>query len=322
MRLLALWIALSDSGLVPSDRWLQDLVARYASDYWRAHRALLVRLAERHALNADDPDVRHRLVVAHLLHQFVAAHRRPWGGGLLGVRYAYMDERAQILRRLDTPTGPVYEPLYVRFRRGHRYVQRAHAVDRVPRLFLGDLFAESPPYRWAGQPLYSFGWCSELEMAYVTLLGYFRIPARIVMPRPTHVRTQLWVAPNRSLLVDNTEGWFGEQPWPYAEDAAPGVPEEARRYLAWYQARAREGAVVPVGPRARARVEAALLAYLEQRRLRWDLPQQEDSRRSAPIWAWLAGGGVALLLLWGLIWAYSRWYRRRTHPEGDRTWFG
>ncbi len=318
-----LWLLVADSGAVPSSSWLRELVARYEEPYWEAHRALLQAVARQNGLDVRLEPVRRRLVIAHLLHQFVAAHRRSWGGSLLGVRYVYMDERAQILHRIETPEGPVYEPLYSRHRIGHRYVQRAHVVDRVPRIFLQDLFSEFPRYRWEGTALYSFGWCSELEMAYVTLLDYFGIPARIVMPRATHVRTQVWITPQRAIVVDNTEGWFARQPWPYAEDAAPHVPPQARRYLAWYQARAREGAVVPVGPRARARVEEALREYLRQRRSWWAVGRWQERLDLAGSGFRIGAlaGGVALLALWGLIWFYYHRYRRRMESlQGGDAW--
>lgn len=66
-------------------------------------------------------------------------------------------------------------------------------IDRVPSLYLKDLFSENPKYFHpiVGE-FYSFGWCSEREMAYAALMDIFGYACKIKQ-EGIHVRTGVWL---------------------------------------------------------------------------------------------------------------------------------
>ena len=65
-------------------------------------------------------------------------------------------------------------------------------IDRLPALYLGDLVSEVPKY---SHPIcgafFSFGWCSEREMAYVVLMRALGYPGK-VKQSGIHTRSALW----------------------------------------------------------------------------------------------------------------------------------
>ncbi|MEO0140785.1 MAG: hypothetical protein ABIM88_04465 [candidate division WOR-3 bacterium] len=190
--------------------------------------------------------------------------------GLLRVGYIWMHQRKALMFKRVGDRWVDLDSIDVK---GHKIVQKASAVDRIPRLFFGDLFSEdtSPPYLcvWSGNDselLYSFGWCSELEMAYVVALSWFGIPGRVVFYSEIHTKTALTVA-GREFLVDNSfpqdagflhEEWFYEKPYP----PEIAYSKEVRRLSSWYNKRAAEGISESrfweIGPVAQARVRKAV----------------------------------------------------------------
>ncbi len=101
----------------------------------------------------------------------------------LGVGYVWMNQRETLMFRRMGDEWVDLDSINVK---GHRIIQRASAVDRIPRLFFLDLLSEDtlPPYlcQWDSGPelYYTFGWCSELEMAYAVALSWFGIAGRVV----------------------------------------------------------------------------------------------------------------------------------------------
>jgi hypothetical protein len=59
---------------------------------------------------------------------------------------------------------------------------KSHAdIDRVPVLFIGDLVRKSPQYFHSGcGSFYTFGWCSEREMAFVAIIGEMGFKGKIL----------------------------------------------------------------------------------------------------------------------------------------------
>lgn len=54
-------------------------------------------------------------------------------------------------------------------------------IDRTPFLYWSDLISDEPKYILEnGERFYSFGWCSEREMAYVSLVTLLKFKARII----------------------------------------------------------------------------------------------------------------------------------------------
>ncbi len=86
-----------------------------------------------------------------------------------------------------------------------RYQTFGH-MDRDPTLYLGDLASETPGYRHdrAGT-FYTFGWCSEREMALCTLLELWGYEVKIVQ-EGIHVTTRVWLQtePPTEMVLDTT----------------------------------------------------------------------------------------------------------------------
>lgn len=189
--------------------------------------------------------------------------------GLLGVGYIWMNERpAYMFKRV----GGRWVDLDSIWVKGHSITQRASAVDRIPRIFFGDLLHEDtlPLYLYLSgkDSLFydTFGWCSELEMAYSTALSWFGITGRVVFYSEIHVASAVSVA-GREFLVDNSfprEAGFFYEEWrhkkPYPDDIF--WESEVIRLSSWYNKRVRDGisqsAFWEVGPLAEKRIRKRL----------------------------------------------------------------
>ncbi|UCE03032.1 MAG: hypothetical protein JSW67_02225 [Candidatus Latescibacterota bacterium] len=89
-------------------------------------------------------------------------------------------------------------------------------IDRTPSLYLADLVAETPRYEHPECGLmFTFGWCSEREMAFCLLLSFFGHEGKIVQSS-NHVWSEFCIPFTRSngetilvhLEVDNTYDTF------------------------------------------------------------------------------------------------------------------
>ena len=100
-------------------------------------------------------------------------------GGLLRIPYFWHwvepNPRHDILALPDSvpltsiPAQPPYQ----------RYASFAD-IDRVPALYLGDLVTEAPGYHHPNcGSFFTFGWCSEREMAYTALMTSWGFPSKI-----------------------------------------------------------------------------------------------------------------------------------------------
>jgi len=66
--------------------------------------------------------------------------------------------------------------------KGFERYQNYAAIDRTPDLFWSDFASEKPKFRYAGIPdFYTFGWCSEREMAFKSILHLMGINCEIVL---------------------------------------------------------------------------------------------------------------------------------------------
>ena len=170
------------------------------------------------------------------------------------VHYAYLDERA-------------------RFRRGGRRLKGPPGLEQTPDRFFAKLLSPDPEPPFSdpelGLRFYAYGWCSELEMAYVNALRWFGIPGRVVFVGPIHVNTAVKVD-GREFLVDNSFGGFFEELWTYREPWSPYSEAEempldtVKKWARWYNRRAKTRAWdSPVPAEARRRVLRALRCIIE-----------------------------------------------------------
>ena len=119
---------------------------------------------------------------------------------------------------IDTPTsdGSAYE--------------NAAMVDRVPQIFLSDMVSDSPYSHPDYGKFYTFGWCSEKEMAFVNLLTYWGFEAKVVV-QGVHSFTVVKLNNVNYLMIDNT---FDEM-YGYTEE----IFSDETKLSKWYNVKAK-----------------------------------------------------------------------------------
>ena len=103
--------------------------------------------------------------------------------------------------------------------------------DRTPLIFWGDFVTENPTYSYEHiSAFYTFGWCSEREMAFKAWLGVLGIKS-IIGIRADHVWTEVELPgmPGYFLFIDNTFNRF--ELWPISK--RPKL-EVGNKYINWY----------------------------------------------------------------------------------------
>lgn len=103
-------------------------------------------------------------------------------------------------------------------------------VDRVPQIFLSDMVSDSPYSHPDYGKFYTFGWCSEKEMAFVNLLTYWGFKAKIVV-QGVHSFTIVKLSDVSYLMVDNT---FAEI-YGYTEE----IFSDETKLSKWYNVKAK-----------------------------------------------------------------------------------
>jgi hypothetical protein len=150
-------------------------------------------------------------------------------------------------------------------------------IDRVPVLFLGDLVTETPQYAYPEcGSFYTFGWCSEREMAFTALMTAWGFDAKI-WQTGIHTMSEVWCEFNKldgtmtvmAARVDNT---FASVMWeilPATTTVADWLKDMgAGTETGWYNRQARSrGQIdalrnIPVGDEARARIQAQVRAVI------------------------------------------------------------
>lgn len=105
------------------------------------------------------------------------------------------------------------------------------STDRIPTLFWGDFAVESPKYSWDYLPgFYTFGWCSEREMAFKAWLGAQHINTTICF-KDAHVWNEVQLAsmPGYIIYIDNSFHIFQVKP---ISKKTPPNPND--KFLTWY----------------------------------------------------------------------------------------
>lgn len=197
-------------------------------------------------------------------------------GGILDIPYMWhwIDPNPRhAIRRVQTGTLLVEETPPERFARYRSFAD----VDRVPSLYFADLVTETPQYEHPScGSMYTFGWCSEREMAFCLLAQLFELDGWIQQVGnhvwsmfPIEWQTRSGDRKRVILRVDNTYDQFGWREYPGDQSleawiARITVTPDQR----WYNAQAHdadERARVleidvpwPAQRRIRAQVQAAL----------------------------------------------------------------
>ena len=155
-------------------------------------------------------------------------------------------------------------------------------IDRTPWIFFRDLVTERPSFR---HPLigdfFSFGWCSEREMAFASLLVGTGHDVRL-RQQGGHVWSEVWVSlPSRDggtqafvVTVDNTYARISARPAAAGERTEWQSLDGVRFHERWYNRTARDEA-------ERAAVESLEVSPAAARRIR-DLVANHPSFRPRP----------------------------------------
>jgi hypothetical protein len=225
-------------------------------------------------LDEDNPDNRERYFRIGFFHEMFTGQGASdcTGAGMLKIPYFWhwiKPNPRHAIRKLpeETPLTQVTPP-----RRFSRYKSFAD-IDRVPSLFLSNLVSESPAYRHPDcGDFYTFGWCSEREMAFVLLMSLSGYPGKITQAG-NHVTSFFWVSFKKKdkssvALIAEVDNTFGSLEWSKAPDVKP---DDWLRDLqgAGYANRMSRSAAekrrvrrIQVGKRAAARMDRAIEKYL------------------------------------------------------------
>lgn len=229
---------------------------------------LLQELSVEHAaaarrFRADQPLSQQLWVVQQLLTTNFARDGARDGG--LSIPYFWHwvepNPRLSILRMPGRePLGELPPP------QGYEKYQAWGFVDRDPSLYLGDLATETPGYTHPRHgDFYSFGWCSEREMALCTLLDLWGHEVKILQ-EGIHVTTRVWLGGERpeEMLLDTTfDLAFQEhleedatlESW--RADIGAGTDIDRYNRVCHSANEKAEVAAIRVGPQAEARIRQA-----------------------------------------------------------------
>jgi hypothetical protein len=167
------------SGSVPE--FFQQLCTEFSQEYSDLHVQAYNSFCRAFELDSASTENRRTYAEIAFIHDILTgtAALDCARGGLLGIPYfwhwIHPNPRHSIVLLPDSiPLSEVTPP--------KPYTQyKSYAdLDRVPLLFLSDLFSREPKYAHPDcGSFYTFGWCSEREMAYVTIMDSFGKDAKI-----------------------------------------------------------------------------------------------------------------------------------------------
>lgn len=147
-------------------------------------------------------------------------------------------------------------------------------VDRTPRLYLNDMVTETPSYRHPDcGDFYTFGWCSEREMAFATLLNTMGLDSKVVVSG-NHSWTESLVKMTdregkQQWVLVKTDNTFDEVGWGLFDGkqdswrAAQGNTKTDRWYNEKARSRAEQDDVfsIQVVPAASHRIEEMVIGF-------------------------------------------------------------
>ncbi len=137
-------------------------------------------------------------------------------------------------------------------------------LDRTPVIFWSDLTTDEPQYSYEHiSSFYTFGWCSEREMAYKAWLGVMGIKSTIGI-RADHVWTEVDLPgmPGYFLFIDNTFNRF--EVWSIKKKPPREV---GNKYIAWYNQQGADKtilkklAALTISPKRAAQIQQQIISY-------------------------------------------------------------
>jgi hypothetical protein len=137
-------------------------------------------------------------------------------------------------------------------------------LDRTPYIFWSDFMTDEPRYSYEHiSSFYTFGWCSEREMAYKAWLTVTGVKSTIGI-KADHVWTEIDLPgqPGYFLFVDNTFNRF--EIWPVSKK--PPL-EIGNKYINWYNQQGADKTIAKklsslvISPKRAADLEHQIMAY-------------------------------------------------------------
>jgi hypothetical protein len=137
-------------------------------------------------------------------------------------------------------------------------------LDRTPVIFWADFTTDEPQYSYEGiSAFYSFGWCSEREMAFKAWLGVAGIKSTIGI-KADHVWTEVDLPgmPGYFLFIDNTFNRF--EVWPLSRKPPREV---GNKYINWYNQQGSDKTIqkklagLVISSKRAARLEHQIVTY-------------------------------------------------------------
>jgi hypothetical protein len=137
-------------------------------------------------------------------------------------------------------------------------------LDRTPVIFWSDFMTDEPQYSYEHiSAFYSFGWCSEREMAYKAWLGVVGIKSTIGI-KTDHVWTEVAMPgmPGYFLFIDNTFNRFEMRPI----SQKPPL-EVGNKYIAWYNQQGADKTIqkrlasMIISPKRAASLQKQIMVY-------------------------------------------------------------
>ena len=172
-----------------------DIYQSVAPEYYASKKSEFADFCKTYQLDATNTKNRKQFHQLYFYHDLFTGTAAVDGsvGGILKIPYFWHwvdpNPRHTIKRYSDRlPLAKIPAPS-----RFAKY--KSHAdIDRIPSLFLGDLFNEKPNYfhKEIGS-FYTFGWCSEREMAFSLLLSLYGYKSKITQ-KGIHVWSAFWVS--------------------------------------------------------------------------------------------------------------------------------
>ncbi|UCH84314.1 MAG: hypothetical protein JSW50_01095 [Candidatus Latescibacterota bacterium] len=250
--------------------FFDELFDEFRTEYYSLRHSEFAAFCSAHDLDAADAANRQIFLKVHFFHDLlttVSASDCARGGFLRipyfwhwvepNPRHAIISLPDSVLLSTLSPQAP-YD----------RYATVAD-IDRVPSLFLGDLVADAPGYSHPKcGSFYSFGWCSEREMAFIAIMNAWGYNGKI-WQTGIHTYSVVWcefktsggAVRNFAAQVDNTFDSIDWQPIPESTQLSQWLGAiGAGTQAAWYNTTARSTGQlealqnIPVNDHARTRL--------------------------------------------------------------------
>ena len=139
-------------------------------------------------------------------------------------------------------------------------------LERVPPIFWGDFLTDEPMYQWIDSSrFYTFGWCSEKEMAYKSWMALSGLSGTIAF-RGNHVWMEVEVKglPGLFFYIDNTFNRFEIK---LINEKTPIDPKD--HYLTWYNQNGSDKAILAklkamtVSPKRAKAIEQQIVSFFK-----------------------------------------------------------